>query len=35
LQVNTDSQGIEISPDVADHYPISLEEEKEQININS
>jgi len=25
LQINTDSQGIEISPDIADHYLISLE----------
>lgn len=29
--VNLDSQGIEISPDVSEHYPVSLEEEKNQI----
>jgi len=32
-QVNIDSQGIEISEDVTEHYPVSLEDEKEQISL--
>jgi len=32
-QVNIDSQGIEISADVSEHYPVSLEEERDQINL--
>jgi hypothetical protein len=31
--VNVDSQGIEISPDVTEHYPIGLDEEKQQISL--
>ncbi len=32
-QLNIDGHGIEISEDVSEHYPVSLEEEKNQINL--
>lgn len=32
-QVQVDALGIEVSQDVAEHYPVSLEEEKEQVNL--
>ncbi len=31
--INVDSQGIELSSDIAEHYPVSLEEEKQQISL--